>query len=228
MIVSNQRLERIIYLDIETAGHAPKFGALPAEWQALYQKKHRNDTVEDWPQHYAEKAALLPEFGQIVCIAVHYFSPKNNEWHTFSLNTVGEKYLLQKFIELLNHFDDFYKKDYYLCGHNIKLFDLPFIAKRMLVHGLPLPEKLRFYNTKPWELTHLLDTLEIWKCGNPYGTASLDTLCHLLGIPTPKNGIDGSQVHARYHAGDLAAITTYCAADTEATKAVFLKLNPLF
>ena len=47
-----------------------------------------------------------------------------------------------------------------LCGHNAKEFDFPFIARRMLIHQISLPQSLQLFNKKPWEVPHL-DTLHL-------------------------------------------------------------------
>jgi len=33
-----------------------------------------------------------------------------------------------------------------LCGHNAKEFDFPFIARRMLIHQISLPQSLQLFN----------------------------------------------------------------------------------
>jgi len=50
-----------------------------------------------------------------------------------------------------------------MCNIQIYVkFDFPFIARRMIVHQIVLPEKLNLFGKKPWEVAHL-DTLELWK-----------------------------------------------------------------
>jgi uncharacterized protein YprB with RNaseH-like and TPR domain len=42
--------------------------------------------------------------------------------------------------------------------HNAKEFDIPFIARRMIINQVPIPNKLNLFGKKPWEIPHL-DTL---------------------------------------------------------------------
>jgi len=39
-----------------------------------------------------------------------------------------------------NHFG---KAQHLLCGHNAKEFDIPFIARRMIIHQIAIPAKLK-------------------------------------------------------------------------------------
>jgi DNA polymerase III epsilon subunit-like protein len=80
-----------------------------------------------------------------------------------------------------NHFN---QPQHILCGHNAKEFDIPFLARRMIINQIPLPDKLNLFGKKPWEIPHL-DTLELWKFGD-YKHYTLKLMCKVLGIPSPK------------------------------------------
>jgi hypothetical protein len=55
-----------------------------------------------------------------------------------------------------------------------------------------------------------LDTLELWKFGDYKHYTSLKLMCKVLGIPSPKGDIDGSQVgHVFYVDKDIDRIA-YC------------------
>ena len=99
--------------------------------------------------------------------------------------------ILKDFSQLLN--DHFSGPQHVLCGHNAKEFDLPFIARRCIIKGIALPAKLNLVGKKPWEIPHL-DTLEMWKFGDYKHFTSLKLLAKVLGIPSPKDDIDGSEV----------------------------------
>jgi predicted PolB exonuclease-like 3'-5' exonuclease len=53
----------------------------------------------------------------------------------------------------------------------------------------------------------------------------LEHLALALGIPTPKEGIDGSQVFDFYKAGKLDEIADYCKRDVETTRAVYKRMT---
>ena len=129
--------------------------------------------------------------------------------------------LLTNFSQLLNtHFSRPYHR---LCAHNGKEFDFPYIARRMMVHDLELPQALQIAGKKPWEVPHL-DTMELWKFGDYKHYTSLKLLTHTLNIPSPKTDIDGSQVaQVYYRDNNLERIVRYCEQDVLAVAQVILR-----
>ena len=78
---------------------------------------------------------------------------------------------------------------------------------------------------KPWEIPHI-DTMELWKFGDFKNYTSLNLLARALGIPTPKDDIDGSRVWEVYWKDrDLDRIVTYCQKDVVTVAQVFLRLQ---
>ena len=121
----------------------------------------------------------------------------------------------------------FTKKSHVLCAHNGKEFDFPFIARRMIVHRIALPKKLNLFGKKPWEVPHL-DTLEMWKFGDYKQYTSLKLLTTILGIPSPKDDIDGSEVAKVYYKEkNMQRIVSYCEKDTIAVAQVLLRFHNL-
>ena len=100
-----------------------------------------------------------------------------------------------------------------LCAHNGKEFDFPYIARRLLINGMELPPVLNVGGRKPWEVP-FADTMELWKFGDYKHYCSLELLTAVLGIPTPKDDIDGSMVADVYYKdGNPARIVEYCEKD---------------
>ena len=95
----------------------------------------------------------------------------------------------------------------------------------MIVHQIELPKKLNLFGKKPWEIPHL-DTMELWKFGDYKHYSSLKLLTSILGIPSPKDDIDGSDVaKVYYQEKDLNRIVEYCEKDTVAVAQLILRLN---
>ena len=95
----------------------------------------------------------------------------------------------------------------------------------MIINGILLPNKLNLFGKKPWEVPHL-DTLELWKFGDYKHFTSLKLLTKVLGIPSPKDDIDGSEVaRVFYIENDIDRIVTYCEKDVIAVAQVFLRLR---
>ena len=112
-----------------------------------------------------------------------------------------------------------------LCGHNVKEFDIPFIARRMLIHGVKLPAIIDVAGKKPWEVK-FIDTLDLWKFGDYKHYTSLNLLTTIFNIPSPKDDIDGSQVASVYYEEkDLDRIARYCEKDVFATAQLLLKFK---
>jgi DNA polymerase elongation subunit (family B) len=89
-------------------------------------------------------------------------------------------------------------KEALLCAHNGKEFDYPYIARRMIINGITVPDLLDNAGKKPWEIK-LLDTLDLWKFGDYKSYTSLDLLTAVLNIPSPKTILIGSMVARIYH-----------------------------
>lgn len=218
-------LPNILFLDIETVPQNEFFSDLVEETQELYTEKtqyQRKDEIT--PDEFYERAGIWAEFGKIICISVGYFTIKNAERQFRTKSIIGdEKKLLEEFNNLINtHFSN---PAFVFCGHNIKEFDIPYLCRRMLINGIQIPEKLQLFGRKPWEIPHL-DTLELWKFGDYKHYTSLKLLTHVLGIPSPKEDIDGSEVrNVYYNEKDINRIKKYCERDVIAVAQVLLRMR---
>ncbi len=218
-------LEHILFLDIETVPQKSNFSELDEDVQILWEQKsqyQRKDeiTAED----FYDRAGIWAEFGKIICISVGYFVAKGATRNFRVTSFSGdEKSLLKQFKQLLQ--EHFNQAKHLLCAHNGKEFDFPYIARRMVIHGMNLPYKLDLFGKKPWEVPHL-DTMELWKFGDYKHYTSLKLLAHILEIPSPKEDMDGSMVKdVFYKENDLDRIVGYCELDVITTAQVFLRLR---
>ncbi len=138
-----------------------------------------------------------------------------------------ERTVLSQFFDLVGtSFNNPFKHGF--CGHNIKEFDIPYICRRAVVHQLAFPPTLDIAGKKPWETPHLIDTLELWKFGDRKNYTSLKLLAAVLGFPSPKDDIDGSEVGKVYwEESDLERIARYCEKDVLATIQLYLRFHRL-
>lgn len=224
-MISKLKLENILFLDIETVPQEVSFDKLESTTQTLFADKTKYLRKEDFsPEEYYERAGIWAEFGKIICISVGYFKI-NGDSRTFRTTSFhgDEEILLKEFKNVLEtHFNS---SRYLLCAHNGKEFDFPYIARRMIILGIELPYKLNLFGKKPWEVPHL-DTLDLWKFGDYKHYTSLKLLTHVLGIPSPKDDIDGSEVRSVYYEeNDIDRIIVYCEKDTVAVAQILLKLR---
>ena len=220
-------IEKILFLDIETVPQTYQFNEVAEETRHLFELKTRFLQKEDktFEDLYQERAGILAEFGKIVCISVGFVkdTPTGKQMRLKSFYHEDEETLLLQFKRLL---DDHYNTSMHLlCGHNAKEFDFPYICRRMLIHGISLPNILNIAGKKPWEINHL-DTMELWKFGDYKSFTSLALLCHIFKIPTPKDDISGADVaRVFYEDGDLERIKVYCEKDVIALIQLYLKMN---
>lgn len=223
-MLDNIRIEDVMFLDIETVPESNSFGILDPVMQNLWEKKSRQfRTPEQTAEEVYERAGIYSEFGRIICISVGLIREKN-PYHFRLKSFFGkdEKVLLTEFATMLTKFSKG-KKDALLCAHNGKEFDFPYIARRMIINRIPIPDLLNNAGRKPWEV-RLLDTMDLWKFGDYKNYTSLDLLTSVLGIPTPKDDIDGSQVAGIYYTeGDIERIVRYCEKDVLAIARVLLR-----
>jgi DNA polymerase elongation subunit (family B) len=173
------------------------------------------ETVEDstvssekrWlaSQRLGDKYDFTPEYHKIFCISIGYELNGERNIKTLSWD---EKQMIEEFYGIC--------KGHMLIGFNIKWFDIPFIIKRWLKYGIPVPYELKQYGKKPWEVSNIIDLYEVYKM-NWFNSASLDSICTLTGITTSKDGIDGSQVAEYVASGKGDEVIKYCEEDVRAT-----------
>lgn len=219
--------ENILFLDIETIPAAPAFDGLSEDFRELWEKKSAYlRKPEQTAAEVYERAGIYAEFGKIICISAGYIIKKDGKrvFRVKSFSGDDEQVLLSEFAEVLVQFYKA-KRGAYLCAHNGKEFDFPYIARRMLVNGVKLPHALNVHGQKPWETT-FLDTMELWKFGDYKHFTSLNLMALIFDIPTPKDDIDGSQVaHVYYKEKNLQRIADYCEKDVLTVARIFLKLR---
>jgi predicted PolB exonuclease-like 3'-5' exonuclease len=218
----------ILFLDIETVPQYADYHSLPKDWKELWDIKAgyliRNKDTETAGSIYP-RAGIYAEFGKIICIGCGFISGEGEQKKITLKSFYGdnERLLLAEFCDMLNKWA--VREQKYLCAHNGKEFDFPYLCRRMIVNKIPVPAVLNTAGKKPWEVNHL-DTLELWKFGDFKSYISLNLLAHTLGIPTSKDDIDGSMVWSVYwNDKDLQRIVTYCQKDVLTLAQIFLRMN---
>ena len=218
---------RILFLDIETVPQQRRWEDLDPVTASLFTAKTRTDQERQQKtaaELYAEKGGILAEFGRVVCIGLGTLhTGELPRLRVTSYHGHDERELLLRFCSLM---DDHYNSSAHrLCAHNGKEFDFPWLARRCVIHGIPLPRLLDIGGLKPWEVGHI-DTMQLWSFGDRKAFTSLALLCHVLGIATPKDDITGADVARVYYEEDgLERVADYCKRDVVATAQVYLRLT---
>ena len=228
--MENIETGNLIFIDIETVSEQEDFSILPDNWKKLWEKKISKLLPENISaeEYYSERAAIYAEFAKAVCISFGYFTATGNEkkLRIKSICSENEKELLGDFCEMLGQFEK-HHRGWVFAGHNIKEFDIPFLSRRMLINGMSIPACMNFQNKKPWE-TNILDTLHMWRFGDYKNYTSLDLLAAAMGVPSPKDDIDGSMVgHVFWKEKDLKRIAIYCQKDVVTVANIILKFKAL-
>ncbi|MEL7122838.1 MAG: ribonuclease H-like domain-containing protein [Bacteroidota bacterium] len=239
-MIDQVEIGKVLFIDIETVSGQSSFDLISESLQPLWAKKaqrilRKEDelTEEELEESYTDRAGIYAEFGKIVCISVGVVrrdADKNLKIFLKSFANENEKQLLFEFSQMLfQHYNNTDKN--FICGHNIKEFDIPYICRRMVINQLPMPAMLQIAGKKPWEVKYLIDTMELWKFGDYKNYTSLKTLAAILDFPSPKDDIDGSEVGRVYwQEKDLDRIAFYCEKDVLATAQLFLRYKrmPIF
>ena len=236
-MIIRQPITKILFMDIETVGGCPNYDVCSNlnpkvaeqfdKYFDWFLKRFPEDTniLDDQKNVvFSTRAGLIPEFAKIVCVSFAFVLDDGSTRKQTFVND-NEYELLVEVQKLLNKCG---KLDFWLCGHNLKNFDIPMLAKRMIINGLMPPTLLPSYDTKPWEIK-AIDTKEVWQYGAYTSIGSLDLLCSTMDVPTPKDGeVKGDQVHSEYwEKQNLKGISEYCEKDVDVLIQIIKKLKEL-
>jgi 3'-5' exonuclease len=235
-------LDQILFLDIETVPLVWDYDTLTEALKPHWRRRF-GANAEKWKLEPADEglafqrhAGVFSEFAKVVCVSFGAFSPKPKpEPAPITITSychTEESKLLRELGEMLKRAHPGKIGDERtpsrikrLCGHNGKEFDFPFLARRMLIHGIELPPLLQTQGLKPWEVP-FFDTMELWKFGDYKSHTSLALLCDLLGLASPKESLSGDRVGPTYYEeNDLEKIRHYCEQDVLAVARVFQRLR---
>lgn len=145
-----------------------------------------------------------------------------------------EKGMITKFWEVASGADLF-------VGHNVRDFDLPFIMQRSVILGIKpswdryldpgvskfrLPPNVKYLDFARYMNLPIFDTQWEWNSWREKWTnKTIEHIALAMGIPTPKDGIDGSEVWKYYQEGEIKKICDYCMRDVETVRAVYKRMT---
>jgi hypothetical protein len=231
-------IEKLLFFDVETVSkYQSLYDMIDIEldmWMRYYESSRKKVTDETkldglkegskeyYNEVYRQTAAFFPEFGKVACVSMAFVNKGKTKFDSYY-----GKDELEILKNVRNIFDKVDKLDFSLCGHSIKVFDIPFLGKRYFINGLRPPTIFPNHDTKPWELK-VLDTKDIWQFGNNWSLGSLDLICSALNIESPKNGdVKGDNVTSSYWLDKHEEIKEYCERDTKSLVDIITKLNNL-
>jgi len=182
-------LSKILFLDIETVPAVWQWEVLDPTTRSFWEQKmrFRSEQQGRTPEELYKEAGIFAEFGRIVCIGVGILHKEAGglKLRVTTLHGDDERDVLLRFADLLNkHYNT---EEHWLCGHNGKEFDFPYIARRCVVNDIRLPKLLDIGGLKPWEVGHL-DTMNMWSFGDRKNFTSLALLTH-RSIPPKRSTV---------------------------------------
>lgn len=215
-------LEKIVFLDIETVPTESNYNSLSdiqkEHWDGFAKKQKNDDESADDP---FSKAGLRSEFGKIICVGIGKVKALPEGLCLLRRAFYGhdERALIESFVQ----HESIKNSQAILCAHNGKGFDFPFLARRMVINDIPIPNCLQIAGKKPWEIAHL-DTMEYWRFGQWGYNVSLDLLTHVLSLQSSKHDMSGDKVADVYwKEGNLEKIASYCKEDVRSLTEISLK-----
>ena len=216
----------LCFYDIETARAvevleegSPMYDAW--KYKARYQNELNKKTGKEYTleEYYYEKAPLYAPFGRVVTIVVGRI--KDNKIYLKSYASYNEKELLEDFNRDLELVYQSNPKTRFVSFNGVG-FDTPYLEKRSIINGVKPANLLQESHLEPWKVTQL-DLSKIWK-GNAFYPDSLVAVATALGLPSPKDALDGSEVSNAFYEKRLPEIVKYCLKDVETTARVYRKL----
>jgi len=230
----NVPLDKILFIDIETVGiesdyptlekKNPKLAELFSNYESWFKKRFPEDADVTLDQLFQTRTALVPEFARIVTVCLGIVDSAG-KFKTTIFSDENERSLL---IDLRKTLFRCGELGYFLCGHNVKNFDIPMMAKRMIINNILPPKIFPTYDTKPWEVK-AIDTRDVWQYGQYASISTLDLMCGVMGVESSKSDeMDGSRVHeVFYKEKNIDKINTYCEKDVKVFYEVVKKLQNL-
>jgi predicted PolB exonuclease-like 3'-5' exonuclease len=207
----------LFMFDIETAGQYKDFIEFEKNdergsnlFKGKYQKMGWDEKYVNIYEAYLDNAGIVPTYGRIVCISFGYLD--NGQERISSFYGDDEKDIVEKFNNLLKKIE---KKDFNLSGFRVAYFDIPWIMHKLAKYGIKPADIITTYNKKPWEM-RITDMSDDWRSKFAWAF-SFDEMCYELGIESPKDNMNGSDVHLAYWEGRVEEVKIYCEKDVKAS-----------
>jgi len=229
-----KKVDKVLFLDIETVPQFEKLAEAPEQLRELFLKKFKNELPEDtqeagddktfFEKLWNEKASLHPEFGKIVCISVGMIY--NDKFVKKSFISPDETKLLNDFVggKLAEKLNDLSGGTVF-CAYNGEGFHLPFIAKRLIINGIMVPKMFFYPDLKPWERNFLADLKTLWRWGSYEAPVSFKLLAYTLGFSESMDDIDSTMIKDIFYLeNDLKKISNHCENDVELLYKAYIKL----
>lgn len=208
----------LFHFDIESVGNYPDFESFELKdergselFRSKYERLGWVDKYGFIDESYLEQSGIISTYGRICCISFGYL---DNDGHKKISSFYGqdEKDIVESFNNLLKKIE---KKNFKLSGFRIFHFDIPWVLHKLHKYGIKPADIISLYDKKPWD-ARIVDISEDWRQKFSY-VFSFDEVCYEMGIKSPKENMNGSDVHKKYWEGKYEEIKDYCEMDVSAS-----------
>ena len=211
--------------DIETAGNYKDYETFLLEddrgaklFESKYKKLGWEEKYSSIDDAYQNNAGIISTYGRIVCISFGFIDNEGNN-KISSYYGDNEEEIVTSFNNLLKKIET---KNFNLSGFRINHFDIPWVLHKLHKYGIEPANIIYLYDKKPWDV-RVTDMADDWKQKFAWAF-SFDELCYELGVQSPKDIINGSDVHKYYWSGRVEDVKTYCEKDVNSSIEVSKKL----
>lgn len=218
-------MKDLFMFDIETAGNYPDWETFKSSdergsklFEGKYNKMNWEEKYGTIDQAYLENAGIISTYGRIVCISFGYID-SNDQKQIRSFYGEDEKDIVNSFNELLKKIES---KNFNLSGYRINHFDIPWILHKLHKYEIEPSPMIYMYDKKPWDM-RITDMSDDWKQKFAWAF-SFDEMCYELGVKSPKDNINGSDVHKYYWSGKIEEVKEYCEKDVSSSIDCGLKI----
>jgi predicted PolB exonuclease-like 3'-5' exonuclease len=218
----------LFYFDIECVGLYKDYETFCLEDERgskLFSEKYKRmgweTKYENVETAYLESAGIISTYGKICCISFGYIDNSGVK-QIKSFYGEDEREIVNNFNELLKKIET---KNFKLSGFRIVNFDIPYVLHKLHKYGIKPANIIYLYDKKPWDV-RIVDIADDWKCKFAWAF-SFDEVAYELGINSPKENMNGSEVHKYYWMGRLSDIKRYCEMDVDVCIEVSKKLYNL-
>lgn len=208
----------LFHFDIETCGEYADYNTFLREdergaklFESKFKKMGWESKYENVETAYLESAGIISTYGKICCISFGYVSDSGDK-QIKSFYGEDEREIVNNFNELLKKIET---KSFKLSGYRIFYFDVPYVLHKLHKYGIKPANIIYLYDKKPWD-SRIVDIADDWK-GKFAWAFSFDEVAYELGVQSPKENMNGSEVHEYYHNGKLEDIKRYCEMDVSSS-----------
>ena len=212
-----------LFLDIETvpAGDKPTLDQLKVPGTMSKPEtiqKWKDDTEarkEDLEDIYRKRALSYLE-GRVLCIAFAI-----GDAPVEGILNDNEEQLFKDFEATLGKHDGIYRSAPTIIGHNLRLFDAPYLFLRSCRYGCH--NLISIFSPPNYDF--FKDTMRMVCLTDFRGMVSLEDACNFFNIPTSKDKMKGSEVYDNYLLKNYDEIMSYCKEDVRCVRDLYRVLT---